>query len=124
MGFHSRRTIYTCEHLCNNNGKHYTHIMVDFDPKELLNSKRIFKSATPKYDLSWYVKWIASVFVLIGMSVRGVPDMAFFDMIFSTIGVGLWLWVAILWQDRALILLNGIGLAFLFNNLIRFFAGV
>ena len=119
MGLHSWNPIYTRK--LHNDGDC---TMVDFDPKELQNSKRIFKSATPKYDLSWYVKWIASVFVLVGMSVRGVPDMAFFDMIFSVIGVGLWLWVAILWQDRALILLNGIGLAFLFNNLIRFFAGV
>lgn len=124
MGFYSWRPIYTCKHLCTNNGEYNTYTMVDFDPKELLNSKRIFKSATPKYDLSWYVKWIASVFVLIGMSVRGVPDLAFFDMIFSIVGVGLWLWVAILWQDRALILLNGIGLAFLFNNMIRFIVGV
>jgi len=96
---------------------------MDFDPKELKNSKRIFKSATPKYDLSWYVKWIASVFVLIGMSMRGIPELAFLDMSFSMIGVGLWLWVAILWQDRALILLNGIGLGFLINNMIKFLVG-
>ena len=28
---------------------------------EIKNSKRIQKSATPKGDLSWYVKWISSV---------------------------------------------------------------
>ena len=32
----------------------------EFHPDELANSKRIQKSATPKHDLSWYVKWIAS----------------------------------------------------------------
>ena len=29
-----------------------------------LKSDRIFKSATPKYTLDWYIKWIASIFIL------------------------------------------------------------
>ena len=48
-----------------------------FDPKELLNSKRIFKSATPKGDISWYVKWISSFIIVIAMSLRGVEGMQF-----------------------------------------------
>ena len=35
-----------------------------FSKEELENSKRIQKSATPKYTLDWYVKWIASLFIL------------------------------------------------------------
>ena len=42
----------------------------DFSQEELENSKRIFKSATPKYTLDWYLKWIASIFVLLAMSIR------------------------------------------------------
>ena len=95
--------------------------MVDFDPKELKNSKRIFKSATPKYTLDWYVKWVASVFVLTAMSFRGVVGMEFYDLTLSIIGIALWLWVSILWKDRALILLNGVGMMFLINNLIQYF---
>ena len=30
-----------------------------------LKSDRIFKSATPKYTLDWYIKWIASIFILL-----------------------------------------------------------
>ena len=33
-----------------------------YNKEEVENSKRIFKSATPKQDLSWYVKWTASSF--------------------------------------------------------------
>jgi lipid-A-disaccharide synthase-like uncharacterized protein len=89
----------------------------DFAPEELENSKRIFKSATPKHTLDWYIKWVASVFVLVAMSIRGVPEYAFIDLYCSIIGISLWLWVSILWQDRALIILNGAGLVFLLRNL-------
>tara|TARA_B100000287_G_scaffold423166_1_gene466100 strand:+ start:1630 stop:1935 length:306 start_codon:yes stop_codon:yes gene_type:complete len=94
------------------------------DYKELENSKRIFKSATPKYTLDWYIKWIASIFVLAAISMRGIDGFQFYDLSLSIIGVGLWLWVSILWQDRALILLNGVGLLFLLRNLFEVFFNV
>ena len=76
--------------------------MTSFDPKELKNSKRIFKSATPKYTKDWYIKWIASAFVLTAMSIRGTPEL-------------------VAWNDRALIMLNGAGILFLLANFIRSF---
>ena len=93
--------------------------MTEFSKKELENSKRIFKSATPKYTFDWYLKWVASVFVLCGMSIRGIPELQIYDLMFSTIGVFLWLGVSFLWKDRALIIVNGVGLMFLINNLIQ-----
>ena len=93
--------------------------MSDFDPKELENSKRIFKSATPKYTTDWYVKWVASIFVLGAMSVRGVEGMQQVDLYLSLIGIFLWLIVSVMWKDRALIMLNGAGILFLINNLVK-----
>tara|TARA_R110001592_G_scaffold223041_3_gene478459 strand:- start:1664 stop:1957 length:294 start_codon:yes stop_codon:yes gene_type:complete len=90
-----------------------------FDPKEIANSKRIFKSATPKYTLDWYIKWVASFFILCGMSIRGVDGYAFYDVAFSLVGVSLWSIVSIIWNDRALILLNGIGVALLLRTIIE-----
>ena len=89
-------------------------------PQELKNSKRIFKSATPKYTLDWYIKWVASVFVLGAMSIRGVDGMQFYDLSLSLVGICLWLVVSILWKDRALIMLNGAGLIFLTRNLVEY----
>tara|TARA_R100000988_G_scaffold60636_1_gene30308 strand:- start:96 stop:395 length:300 start_codon:yes stop_codon:yes gene_type:complete len=89
-----------------------------FDPKELLNSKRIFKSATPKGDASWYVKWISSFIIVIAMSLRGVEGMQFYDLALSIVGVSGWLWVGLIWKDRALIILNAVGLFFLIRNLL------
>lgn len=85
-----------------------------------LKSNRIFKSATPKYTLDWYIKWVASSFILVAMSMRGVDGLQFYDLTISTVGITLWLWVSILWQDRALIILNGVGLLFLLRNLWEF----
>ena len=80
-----------------------------YSPEELKKSNRIFKSATPKYTTDWYVKWIASLFILSAMSVRGLVDYIYFDMIFSMIGLLLWVWVSVIWKDRALIMLNIVG---------------
>lgn len=93
-----------------------------FTKQELENSKRIFKSATPKYTYDWYIKWVASVFILAAMSVRGVDGFVLYDLWASVIGISLWLVVSILWKDRALVLLNGVGLLFLLRNLADFYA--
>ena len=91
----------------------------EISPEELANSARIQKSATPKYTIDWYVKWVASTFILAAMSMRGVVGLETTDLIVSTIGVALWLWVSIIWKDGALVLLNGVGLLFLIRNLVE-----
>ena len=90
-----------------------------FSKEELENSKRIFKSATPKYTADWYIKWISSVIVLCAMSIRGVPELIMYDLYLSVVGIFGWLIVSILWKDRALILLNSFGLLFLLRNLVE-----
>ena len=91
-----------------------------FTPEEIENSDRIFKSATPKYTLDWYVKWIASIFVLMAMSFRGVTGYEIYDLMLSIVGITLWLWVSVIWNDRALIMLNGAGLLLLVRNFIEY----
>jgi hypothetical protein len=53
------------------------------------------------------------------MSIRGIDGFLLFDLVISTMGVALWTVVAVLWKDRALILLNGVGLIFLLRNLFQ-----
>ena len=81
----------------------------NFTQEELENSKRIQKSATPKYTVDWYVKWVASIFILAALSMRGLEGLQIYDLVCSIIGIGLWLWVSIVWKDRALVMLNGVG---------------
>ena len=93
----------------------------NFHPEELKNSKRIQKSATPKQDLSWYVKWTASAFILSSMSIRGIEGLQFYDLLLSLVGVTGWFIVGILWKDRALILLNGALATLLFTGILKAF---
>ena len=87
-------------------------------PEELKHSKRWFKSATPKYTPDWYIKWVASFFLLAAMSMRGVEGLQSYDLILSIIGVFGWLVVSAIWEDRALIILNSFGLLLLLKTLI------
>ena len=90
-----------------------------YSKQEIENSKRIYKSATPKQDLSWYVKWVASTILLCGMMFRAEGLYPLADLVLSFIGVTLWLWVALLWRDRALIILNAVAMIVLGSGLLR-----
>ena len=91
-----------------------------FSPEEIENSNRIFKSATPKYTADWYIKWVASAFVLAAMSIRGIEGLLVYDLVLSVIGIIGWVIVSVIWQDRALIMLNSFGLLFLLRNLFTY----
>ena len=76
--------------------------------EELANSKRIYKSATPKQTVDWYIKWVSSVVLLAAMVVRSSGISNFLDNVLSFIGCLGWLFVAFIWKDRALIILNAV----------------
>ena len=86
-----------------------------------LKSTRVFKKITPKYDLSWYVKWVSSVLILTAVCFRAAGGFHMFDLYFSFAGTIGWLWVGILWHDRALIVLNTILISMLSLSLFRYF---
>ena len=73
---------------------------------------------TNKKDTAWYIKWTASFTIICAMSLRGIEGMQFIDLILSIFGVAGWLWVGMLWKDRALIILNAVGLFLLIKNLL------
>ena len=73
---------------------------------------------TNKKDTAWFVKWISSFIVITAMSLRGIEGMQVYDLTLSIVGVAGWLCVGMLWKDRALIILNAVGLVFLFRNLL------
>jgi hypothetical protein len=92
------------------------------DKIKQLNSSRVYKKITPKGDLSWYVKWVASFIILTAVMCRSVEEVPrIFDVVLSLIGTLGWAWVGYLWHDRALLLLNGTIVVFLGMSLIRYF---
>ena len=76
---------------------------------------------TDKKDAAWFIKWISSFIVITAMSLRGIEGMQIYDLTLSIVGVAGWLCVGMLWKDRALIILNAVGLVFLFRNLVTEF---
>ena len=84
-----------------------------------LKSTRVFKKITPKYDLSWYVKWVSSILILTAVCFRAAGGFHMFDLYFSFAGTIGWLWVGILWHDRALIMLNGALTTLLFTGILK-----
>ncbi len=60
-------------------------------------------------DFDWYLKWIASILILISLAMRSAGiDYRMYDLTFGLCGIILWTWVSVIWRDRALIMLNTI----------------
>jgi len=89
-----------------------------YSKDEVENSKRIFKSATPKQTIDWYVKWAASLVLLVAMVVRSADISNTLDTFLSFLGCLGWLFVAFIWKDRALIMLNSVACFILLTGLL------
>lgn len=71
-------------------------------------------------NFDWYVKWAATVCMLASMTMRSAgADYRIWDLGIGTIGVILWLWVSIMWNDRALIILNAVSMMLLASTFLR-----
>jgi len=92
--------------------------------EELEKSKRIYKSATPKQTVDWYVKWVASIILLAAMVIRSAEISNTLDTLFSFVGCLGWLFVAFIWKDRALIVLNTVACFILLTGLLTKLFGV
>jgi len=75
-----------------------------------LNSSRVYKKITPKGDLSWYIKWTGSVFLIVAMMMTSVNIFPL-NLYVALVGMTGWLIVGILWHDRALIVLNAVSVS-------------
>ena len=72
---------------------------------------------TPIQTLDWYIKWIASFLLIIGVVLKS-NNIFPANLIFHAIGMLGWFVVGILWNDRALIVINAVTLALMSNGLI------
>ncbi len=83
----------------------------------------IRRFTTPKQTKDWYIKWSASILLLTAMVLRATGDYPFTDMCLSLIGCVGWLIVAMLWKDRALIILNAIAAFILMTGITNILVG-
>ena len=92
------------------------------DKIKKLNSSRVIKKITPRYDLSWYIKWFSSITLIVAMMFTAV-EMFPINLFIANIGFIGWLVVGMLWHDRALIVLNSISLAIYTLGIFNFYYG-
>ena len=60
-------------------------------------------------DFHWYLKWAASLIIMSSLAMRAAGvEYRMYDLYLGWIGIGLWIWVSVIWRDRALIMLNSV----------------
>jgi hypothetical protein len=80
----------------------------------------MIRSERGEKKIDWYVKWAASALVLSAIIFRSAgTEYHLLDLYLSAFGIGLWLWVSLLWEDRALILLNGVAFVVLMIGIVK-----
>ena len=93
--------------------------MIKKDKNILLEPGGIAEHSQSKYrPIEWYIKWLATIFVLTGMALRTTQEHMFADIVVSLLGAIGWLIVAIVWKDRALTLLNAVATTILLYGFI------
>ena len=63
------------------------------------------KKVTPVFDVTWYIKWAATLILVVG-SFLNAQNMYPLNVYVMTVGIVGWLMVGFLWRDRAMIFLN------------------
>ena len=87
-------------------------------------SNDFLEKVTPKGDLSWYIKWTASAFLLLAVMCRSVEEVPkVYDVILSFAGTSGWAIVGFLWHDRAILSLNVVLTFILGTSILRYFVG-
>ena len=75
---------------------------------------------TPIHTFDWYIKWIASV-ILVGGVILTSNNIYPLNLIVHAIGMFGWFIVAIIWNDRALLVINAVSLVLLLNGLVSYY---
>ena len=73
---------------------------------------------TPTHTRDWYIKWFASFFIVVGVMLTS-NNIYPYNLLFHFVGLAGWLIVAMLWNDRALLMINAESISFIANGLVQ-----
>jgi len=65
------------------------------------------KKTPGRHDISWWIKWVSAIMLIIG-GLLIQSDILLYGTIFATIGTFGWIWVGMLWNDHAIIIMNAL----------------
>ena len=75
-----------------------------------------------RHTKDWYIKWVASIILLFGM-ILTAQNIYPFNIFVHALGILGWLIVSIIWNDRALIVINAVGLSIMVNGMVEWVMG-
>ena len=81
---------------------------------------KMINKITPTGGLTWYIKWVSSFILLIGMVLTSL-DISPYNLFFHAIGVFGWFIVGMMWNDRAIIFINAIAFSIFLTGVINFY---
>ena len=93
----------------------------EFGFQKLEEHQNYSTTSTPNKEqdaLSWWLKWISSIILIFAM-VATTNDLYPWNMFLQAVGVLGWLWVSIIWNDRALIIVNAVAVAIFLNGIVN-----
>ena len=67
------------------------------------------KKVTPGHGPTWYIKWTASIILLIGMVFTAL-ELTPINLFFHLVGVISWFIVGYMWHDRAMMVVNSVAI--------------
>ena len=67
------------------------------------------RKVTPGHGPTWYIKWTASIILLIGMVFTAL-ELTPINLFFHLVGVIGWFVVGYMWHDRAMMVVNSVAI--------------
>ena len=80
-----------------------------------------FKKLSPTHTKDWYVEWVASIVLIVAQALTSAGDLAPYNLILFAIGLSGWLLVGYWWHDRALIVINSVGIFINITGILKFY---
>mgnify|MGYP005991915605 CR=1 FL=1 len=65
----------------------------------------------------WYIKWASSIILMVGM-IFTAQNIFPYNLYLHTVGILGWIYVSIVWNDRALIVVNSVALSIFANGIL------
>ena len=87
---------------------------------EIKDHEHITKTSTPKrehHPPTWWIKWISSIVIIVAM-IATTNNLYPWNMFLQFVGCAGWLFVSIVWNDRALIIVNAVATAIMINGVV------
>ena len=78
------------------------------------------KKQTPYKTKDWYLKWVSSIILITGMLFTA-NNIYPLNLFISIIGILGWILIGLIWNDRAIILVNAIGLSIYANGILNYY---